>query len=399
MSTSILVKRDSNRVNGSGFNILRVNYFGSMFCGRWRRRGNKLVDAHVRLWYRFYMKAAYMSEPKTLQEAIAYFADPDRAFEFAKQLRWPDGNVVCPRCSTAKNSFIKTRRLWFCYACKKQFTVKVKTIMEDSPIGLDKWMTAFWLLANCRNGISSHELGRTLGVTQTTAWFMLQRIREVMGGRKFGAKKKLGGGTPESIVEADETWIGGKVSNMHKTKKTKYMVDTRGHNFNKTIVQGILDRDLRKVRATVVPNVTRDTLQNVILNNVKHGSTVYTDSAVGYENGLQRRFIHDFVNHTQEYVKGNVHTQGIENFWSLLKRTLRGTYVAVEPFHLSRYVDEQVFRFNNRKDGDRKITDSERFSALMSQVLGHRLTYSDLTGKDQSPRHETAGTRETPIPF
>jgi transposase-like protein len=338
-------------------------------------------------------------EPKTLQEAIAYFADLDRAFEFAKKLRWPDGVVVCPRCSTAKNSFIKTRRLWFCYTCKKQFTVKVKTIMEDSPIGLDKWMTAFWMLANCKNGISSHELGRSIGVTQTTAWFMLQRIRQVMKGRKFGAKKKMGGGTPESVVEVDETWIGGKVANMHRNKKTKYVVSTYGPNFNKTIVQGILDRDLRQVRATVVPNVKRETLQNEILNNVKHGSTVYTDDAVGYENGLQRRFLHDFVNHTQEYVRGNVHTQGIENFWSLLKRTLRGTYVAVEPFHLSRYVDEQVFRFNTRKDGDRKISDSERFASLMSQVLGHRLTYSDLTGKSDSPHHAPTGAGTAQEPF
>jgi transposase-like protein len=307
-----------------------------------------------------------LPEPKTLQEAIVYFADPDRAFQFAKNLRWPDGIVVCPRCSAAKNSFIKTRRLWFCYACKKQFTVKVKTIMEDSPIGLDKWMTAFWLLANAKNGISSHELGRALGVTQTTAWFMLQRIREVMSGRKFSGKTKLGGGTPESIVEADETWIGGKVQNMHKNKRTKYMVDTRGPNFNKTIVQGILDREVRQVRATVVPNVKRETLQNEILRQVKFGSTVYTDDAVAYESGLQRRFVHDMVNHTVEYVRGNVHTQGIENFWSLLKRTLRGTYVAVEPFHLQRYVNEQVFRFNNRATKDNPLNDSDRFTFLMS---------------------------------
>jgi transposase-like protein len=128
----------------------------------------------------------HIPEPKTLQEAIAYFADPDRCFEYAKKLRWPDGAVRCPRCNAAKNSFIKTRKVWFCYPCKKQFTLKVKTIMEDSPIGLDKWMTAFWLLANAKNGISSHELGRSLGVTQTTAWFMLQRIREVMKSRKWG---------------------------------------------------------------------------------------------------------------------------------------------------------------------------------------------------------------------
>ena len=343
-----------------------------------------------------------LPEPKTLQEAIVYFADPNRAFQFAKNLRWPDGNVTCPRCSAAKNSFIKTRRLWFCYACKKQFTVKVKTIMEDSPIGLDKWMTAFWLLANAKNGISSHELGRSLGVTQTTAWFMLQRIREVMSGRKFGSTTKLGGGTPESIVEADETWIGGKVQNMHKNKRTKYMVDTRGPNFNKTIVQGILDREVRQVRATVVPNVKRETLQNEILRQVKFGSTVYTDDAVAYESGLQRRFVHDMVNHTVEYVRGNVHTQGIENFWSLLKRTLRGTYVAVEPFHLQRYVNEQVFRFNNRATKNNPLNDSDRFTFLMSQALGHRLTYADLTGKDGSPRHSPTGagqTAETAEPF
>lgn len=239
---------------------------------------------------------AATKQPKTLQEAIAYFADPDRAFEFAKKLRWPDGVVVCPRCSTAKNSFIKTRKLWFCYTCKKQFTIKVKTIFEDSALGLDKWMVAFWLLANSRNGVSSHELGRTLGVTQTTAWFMLQRIREVMGGRKFGINKKMGGGTPESVVEADETYIGGNMKNMHRSKRAKYSF--KGGNKFKTIIHGMVDRDLRQVRATVVPNVKRETLQNIILKNVKHGSTIYRDDAIGYENGLQRRFLHEFVNHT-----------------------------------------------------------------------------------------------------
>jgi transposase-like protein len=343
------------------------------------------------------MDATQMPEPKTLQEAIVYFADPDRAFEFAKRLRWPDGTVVCPRCSTAKNSFIKTRKLWFCYTCKKQFTIKVKTIMEDSPITLDKWMTAFWLLANAKNGISSHELGRSLGVTQTTAWFMLQRIREVMEGRKFGAKNKIGGEGNE--VEADETFVGGRVKNMHRTKRTKYMLDSRGPNFNKTIVHGILDRDLRQVRARVVPNVTRETLQDQILKSVKFGSTIYTDAAVAYESGLQRTFVHDVVDKTQAYVRGRVHVNGMENFWSLMKRTLKGTYVAVEPFHLQRYVNEQVFRFNNRATKDNPLNDSDRFVFLMSQVLGHRLTYSDLTGKSESPHHAPTGTRQTPEPF
>jgi len=340
----------------------------------------------------------HIPEPKTLQEAIVYFGDPDRCFEFAKKLRWPDGNVVCPRCSVAKNSFIKTRKLWFCYACKRQFTIKVKTIMEDSPISLDKWMTAFWLLANAKNGISSHELGRALGVTQTTAWFMLQRIREVMKAKTFGGSK-IGGEGNE--IEVDETFIGGKVKNMHKSRRVRFATEEGfvGASTGKTIVQGILDRSLRQVRATVVPNVTRETLQNEILKNVRFGSTVYTDNAVGYDNGLQRRFIHDFVNKTESYVKGRVHVNGMENFWALLKRSLRGTYVAVEPFHLSRYVDEQVFRYNYRKDGARKLTDSDRFSAAMSQVLGRRLTYSDLTGKSDSPHHAATGAGETQVPF
>lgn|SRR5208282_641031 len=344
------------------------------------------------------MDATHMPEPKTLQEAIVYFSDPDRCFAYAVQMRWPDGQVVCPRCSTAKHSFIKTRKLWFCYTCQKQLTVKVKTIMEDSPISLDKWMVAFWMLASCKNGISSYELAATIKVTQTTAWFMLQRIREVMKGKKFGNTTKIGG--EGNTVEADETFVGGRVQNMHKGKRIK--AEGKGPYKNKTIVHGVLDRDLRKVRATVVPNVGRETLQDAILRNVKFGSTVYTDNAVAYDNGLQSRFVHDVVNKTQAYVRGQVHVNGMENFWALLKRSLKGTYVAVEPFHLSRYVDEQVFRYNHRKDGDRKLTNADRFATLMSQVGGHRLTYSDLTGKSDSPHHETTGAGEAqqmPEPF
>ena len=334
--------------------------------------------------------------PKTLQEAVVYFSDADRCFEYAKRLRWPDGTVVCPRCKQAKNSFIKTRKLWFCYACKKQFTLKVNTVMEDSPITLDKWMTAFWLLSNAKNGISSHELGRALGVTQTTAWFMLQRIRKAMREDfAFGPMNKIGGEGNE--LEVDETYVGGKMKNMHRSRRAKFAAE-EGHvggATGKTIVQGILDRDLRKVRATVVPNVTREALQNEIFKNVKYGSTIYTDSAVAYDNGLQRRFVHDFVDKTEAYVRGRVHVNGMENFWSLFKRSLRGTYVAVEPFHLARYVDEQVFRFNNRKTDDRKVTDSERFARLMQQIVGKRLTYSDLTGKSESPHHAPTGTGQT----
>jgi transposase-like protein len=336
-----------------------------------------------------------MDTPKTLQTAIAYFADPERAFHAAVQYRWPGGNVTCPRCGKAKHSFIKTRKLWFCYVCKKQFTVKVGTVMEDSPITLDKWMTAFWMLANCKNGISSYELGKALGIHQTSAWFMLHRIREAMKNKpdfKFG-----GSGGP---VESDETFIGPDPKRMHRSRILKSERGGRRRGpVNKTVVFGVLDRDLRQVRSRVVPNVKRETLQNAILDNVEYGSKVYTDAAVGFDH-LKQNFVRGVVNHAETYVNGQVHTQGLDNFWSLLKRTLRGTYVAVEPFHLDRYLDEQVFRFNNRATKDNKLNDSDRFLLLMSQVAGKRLTYAELTGKQgDSLHHETAGTGETQAPF
>jgi transposase-like protein len=316
-----------------------------------------------------------MEAPETLQKAIATFSDPEKAFQAAIEFRWPGGNVTCPRCGQAKHSFIKTRRLWFCYVCKKQFTVKVGTIMEDSPIGLDKWMTAIWMLANCKNGISSYEIAKNLGIHQKSAWFMLHRIREAMRDEQT---HKFGFGGP---VESDESFIGPNPAKMNRTQRKKYSIErNKGQMIAKTAVHGILDRELRQVRAKVVPNVKRETLQETILANVTPFAKVYTDEHVGYQ-GLEKKFIHKIVNHSQEYVKGQVHTQGIENFWSLLKRTLRGTYVSVEPFHLDNYLDEQVFRYNNRKTKDNPLTDSDRFALAMSQVAGRRLTYADLTGK------------------
>jgi transposase-like protein len=325
-----------------------------------------------------------MKEPKTLQEAIVYFSDPDHAFEFATKLRWPNGKIICPRCSSDQHYFIKTRRLWLCRGCDKQFTLKVNTIFEDSALGMDKWMTAFWMLVNCKNGVSSMEIHRAIGVTQKSAWFMLQRLRTALHNRTFGSTKKMGG--PDTEVEADETFVGGKLKNMHRSRRER--INQLGEQFKgKAVVQGILDRELRQVRATVVPNIKRETLQNEILSNVKYGTTVYTDDAVGYEH-LHSRFVHDVVNHAETYVRGRVHTNGMENFWSLLKRGLRGTYVAVEPFHLFRYLDEQVFRYNNRRDKN----DADRFALAMSQVAGRRLTYSELTGKDTDSLH-TSPTR------
>jgi transposase-like protein len=338
-----------------------------------------------------------MDVPETLQQAIAFFADPQRAFDAAVDFRWPGGNVTCPRCNQAKHSFIKTRKIWFCYVCKKQFTVKVGTVMEDSPIGLDKWMMAMWMVANCKNGISSYELAKNLGIRQNSAWFMLHRIREAM---RTEPKGKFGFGGP---VESDETYIGPNPQKMHAGRRKEFRdrigkgAPRRGYIY-KTAVHGLLDRELRQVRARVVNKVKREKLQDLILENVTPFAKLYTDNSILYDH-LNNKYVHKVVDHTKEYVRGNVHTNGIGNFWSLLKRTLRGTYVAVEPFHLDHYIDEQIFRFNNRATKDNKLTDSDRFALLMTQVAGKRLTYAKVTGKDSNEPHlPEAGTgQEAPF--
>jgi transposase-like protein len=339
-----------------------------------------------------------MQEPKTFQEAILYFADRNRCIDYLALRRWPDGAPVCPVCQRTDAKFLEKQGKWQCKTVHhhRQFSAKVGTVMEDSAIPLEKWLPAIWSIVNDKNGISSWELHRALGVTQKTAWFMLHRIRLGMSLQQqkgFGpARKKMGdGGKGDTAVEVDETFIGGQKKNMHKDKAVRY--EARGGASGKTIVQGMLDRNLREVRAKVVPDLKRETLQSEILKNVKYGTTVYTDEATAYDHGMQWRFVHDVVNHSQTYVKGQVHTQGIENFWSLLKRTLRGTYVAVEPFHLDRYIDEQVFRYNNRATKDNPMTDADRFSLALTQIANKRLTYAELTGK-------TADARQaTPEPF
>jgi ISXO2-like transposase domain/Transposase zinc-ribbon domain len=330
-----------------------------------------------------------MVEPKSLQEAVLFFVDPDNCIEYLSQRRWPNGVVMCPTCGSEKVKFNQDRRIWQCstHHPKRQFSIKVGTIFEDSAIGLDRWMVAVWMLTNCKNGISSYELAKAVNVTQKTGWFMLHRIRLALKEGTFTTK--MGGdGSP---VEVDETYIGGKARNMHKSRKirlikakndlgTAYVGTNTGNLPGKTPVQGMLDRESRKVRATVLPNIRRDTLQAAILNQVAPGTMVCTDQAVAYD-GLAKNYVHEVINHLQGYVRGKVHTNGIENFWSLLKRGLNGTYVSVEPFHLFRYVDEQVFRYNYRKDGKRKLTDAERFDIAISQIVGKRLTFAELTGK------------------
>jgi transposase-like protein len=304
--------------------------------------------------------------PTTLQEAIRYFADPKVTFDFMIKLRWPNG-VECPRCGDKTPRFISTRNIWECRRCKekKQFSVKVGTIFEASALSLDKWLCAIWMIANAKNGISSYEVHRSLGVTQKTGWFMLHRIRLAM---QTGTFEKLSG-----EVEADETLLGGIARKMNVTQRGKRLPGTGGTG--KTIVMGLLERKGRVV-AKVIPNARKKTVQAEVHKHVEVGSAVYTDALRSY-NGLNSHFAHEAIDHAVCYAAEQVHTNGLENFWCLLKRSIKGTYVSVEPCHLSRYVDEQAFRFNNRKTDD-----GERFLKAASSVAGRRLTYKALTGNN-----------------
>lgn len=316
-----------------------------------------------------------MPEPKTLQEAIKHFADFDNCYRFMVELRWPDGKITCPRCGSEDVQWLTNAKVFKCYQKheKQKFSLKVGTIFEDSPIGLDKWLTAVWLIVNCKNGISSYEIHRDLGVTQKSAWFMAHRIRLALQGNGI---VKLGG--PNSTVEVDETFIGGKARNMHdKVRRRRHVKGSEA----KAMVMGAIERG-GKVYAKVVPNRQKETIKNVIFPVIEKGTSVHTDEFSAYVYATKdTAFEHKVINHLAKYVDGNVHTNGIENFWSLLKRGLGGTYVAVEPFHLFRYVDEQAFRFNNRATKDNPLNDADRFTLAMSQIVGKRLTYQELTGK------------------
>ena len=314
---------------------------------------------------------------KTLQEAILHFSDFENCKAVLARLRWPDGVVKCPRCGSDHVVYLAKNRAWKCYGKHESptFSLKTGTIFEDSPLGLDKWLAALWLVVNCKNGISSCESARDLGVTQKTAWFMNHRLRFAL--RNGGLGMLCG------EVEADETFIGGKARNMHASKRAAKISGTGPKD--KTAVMGILERG-GEVRTSVVPNRKKKALQSEVRQHVKAGSAIYTDALKSYE-GLDE-FQHQVVDHAVRYVDGKIHTNGLENFWSLLKRGLNGTYVSVEPFHLFRYLDEQSFRYNNRKDVD----DYGRFMLALSQITGKRLTYEHLTGKDRADSQEPAPT-------
>jgi transposase-like protein len=296
-------------------------------------------------------------------EAVRYFADPDVALKHMVELRWPDG-IKCPTCGRDDVRYIATRRLWECKGqhARKQFSAKVGTIFEDSALPLDKWFVGIWMVANCKNGISSYEMARALGITQKSAWHMNHRIRLAM---RLGTIEKMDGPT-----EVDEAYVGGDMRNMHATRRhSKPFRD-------KTAILGILQRSRgenpSRVHARLIPNAKAMYLHPAIEENVEPGSVVYTDKWAGYR--YLTGFTHYVINHAAEYVNGHIHTNGIENFWSLLKRSIKGTYISVEPFHLERYVDEQVFRFNERKGSD-----ADRFTAALRRVMGKRLTYRELT--------------------
>jgi transposase-like protein len=311
-----------------------------------------------------------MESPTTLQQAIQFFGDFENCRQFMIAVRWADGKVRCPICDSEKVTYLEKARVYRCYGDhpKQKFSLKIGTVFEDSPIPLEKWLPAVWLLVSCKNGISSYEIASALGITQKSAWFMMHRIRRAM---QCGSFQKLGGNGGE--VEADETFIGGKARNMHLSKRQRRITGTGGKD--KTAVMGILERG-GEVRTVVVGSRRKAVLQAEVKKHVEAGTALYTDALLSYD-GLASEYAHQVIDHATQYVDGRVHTNGLENFWSLLKRGISGTYVSVEPFHLFRYLDEQTFRYNNRKDMD----NADRFKLALSQIVGKRLTYAEVTGK------------------
>lgn len=318
-------------------------------------------------------------EPKTLQEAIVYFSNPANCREYLVARRWPNG-VTCPTCGSANVLFMEKYNRWHCREkhSAPQFTLKTGTIFEDSPLGLDKWLTAMWQIVNCKNGISSYEVHRAIGITQKSAWFMDHRIRLALG---MSHVDKMTG-----ECEADETFIGGKARNMHMDVKKRRI--TGSGPVDKTAVFGVLERgdegkrkiNHSKVRTAVISDRKKKTLQAEVKANVQAGAALYSDALMSYD-GLESEYAHQVVDHAVEYVRGKVHTNGLENFWCLFKRGVNGTYVSVEPFHLFRYLDEMEFRFNHRGTRFAPVSDGERFDLAVRQIVGKRITYKQLTGK------------------
>ncbi len=310
-----------------------------------------------------------ITTPKTLLEAINYFTNDKKCVEFLAKLRWADGKPHCPKCGSDNVCSLKTRPSYRCReaGCKKSFSLKTGSIMEDSALPITKWVPAIWFVANHKNGVSSCEVARALGITQKSAWHLCHRIRKALSSGNF---TKLTG-----TVEIDECFIGGKLQFKHRSKLPPSSFIKRG-KYGKTAVLGMVERESGEFRGKVVDNVRRNVLEPEIIANVDTNATVITDALSSYYKLKDIYSNHSSVDHSRgEYVNGSVHTNTMENFWSCFKRSIKGTYIQIASFHTDRYLGEQAFRYNNRKDND-----AQRFEKAVSNMFGKRLTYAELTG-------------------
>jgi transposase-like protein len=301
---------------------------------------------------------------KTLQDAFSFFSDKQNCIDYVVSWRWPDGRVTCPTCGSTDVKWLKSRSVFCCKTRhpKWQFSVKVGTIMEDSPIPLRDWLMIAWMLGSCRNGISSYEVARTIGVTQKSAWFMLHRLRKAMDSNT----EQLSG-----EVEMDESYIGGRLKNQHVRKRKQ------GYQKDKTPVFGMVERGGRVVTKVVESTHSR-VIQPLVEASVSKTALVISDNYPIYDQLTRMGYTHEVINHTADrFVRGNVHTNTIENFWNCLKRMLSGTYISVRPKHLQAYCQEQSFRFNCRKG----FTEEQRLRVVLDGFTGKRLTYAELIGK------------------
>lgn len=308
-------------------------------------------------------------QPQTLMEAIQYFSNEAVCVEYLCKLHYDLAKPVCPHCGSLHITGLKSRPKFQCNekGCRKQFSMKKGTVMQESAIPITKWMPAMWLVANDKNGISSCELARALGVQQKTAWFMLHRIRKGME-NEFPAMM-------EGVCEVDETYVGQKSKHMSPARRIKAGIGSgKSRSSNKTVVMGIIQRG-GVVKAKVVDSAKRSQLLPEVFATVAEGATIYTDALKSYT-PLESRYTHKTIDHAKSFVQGEIHTNSLENFWCLLKRSLKGTYVQVAPEHLDSYVTEQAFRFNNRKKND-----AQRFDMVATQIFGKSLTYKELTGQ------------------
>ena len=299
-----------------------------------------------------------MKYPETLLEAVRYFSNPDVCIEHTAAMRWPKG-VYCPTCGRVDVSYLKTQKRWQCKSAhaNRQFSVKVGTIFEDSAIGLDKWLPAIWMIVNAKNGVSSYEIARSLGVTQKTAWYMAQRIHAAM---KHNSFDKLNDPT-----EADETYIGGKST------------ESKGRFTNKMAVIGVVEKkkNIGQIRAFATKHADATNTIPFLKDNLKVNAVLHTDESHIYHRA-KWTFLHESVNHSQgEYARGSVSTTTIDGFWNLMKRSMKGTYTHVSGNHLSRYVDEHTYRYNTRM-----LNDSQRFSQWFANC-NRRLIYKTLVSK------------------